>query len=400
MSFSNFVSAKYSKHSATKLALVTIVICLSLIITTLSIMNGFERELRQKILAIVPHIELRFNNAEENTTAVKQQLSALPELKQISPFVEQSAILIHQKNSAGSVIYGIDAAIEQNNTFLLRALDQQIFINLQNHKNGIAVSQYLAKLLKINLGDNVLAITNDRTGRGISIKLEVVYIYYSGTELDQKVSFSNRQYLQTIRGESVDSADGLRIYIDDPFQAYFSAFELNNFTKNKYTIHTWRNNYGSLYTSISVSKMMVSILVFIICAIAGFNLMSTMIILTAEKELDIAIFSTFGVSRKALLRCFVQLTNKIALKGCLYGSLLGIGLASFLPILTKLLQNWFGLQLLTLEIYPIDYIPSQIQLPQIIGLNILALITCYLSALYPAFKASKTRAVELLNTDI
>ena len=397
MDFVKLIFYRYKQSSLSKLALNTIVICLTLAIVTLSIMNGFEKELRTKILSIIPHITITAKTeliGDDNLQAI---IESVPEVNFVSKFASSNGMLFSNQKSIGVILNGIDANAEIDNKNLLLVLNKALFQALVKNEQSIAISGYQAKQLNLAIGDFIYFIGSNKQGKNISQSFNIAYIFDSKTELDKNIVFTNLAEFDTTSNQYFD---GYRIFIENPARVFTTAYAINSATFNKYTIRTWRSDYGSLYTAITQSRALVAILVFIICFIAAFNLIATMIIFTANKEMDIAIFSTLGISMTMLFKIFFRLSNYIAIKGCIYGSLLGILLALFIPSIIAYTELVFNMKLLNYEIYPINYIPSQILWNQVIILNLVTIIACYISTFYPAYKACKKPAVELLNMNI
>ena len=379
----------------------------TLLILVLSIMNGFDRELREKILAIIPHILIYKDQPIDDWQALQKNIQTIDSVILASPYAEQNGLLSKGALIEPVSLYGLDFITEQNNPLLNQVLSPSLFEQLQTEPGNIALGRLIAKRMNVKAGDKVtFIIPNTDSGRSAKIKsLTVSALLSTGTELDNQMALTALQNLAEVRsnntasknrGAFIPPADGMRIIVDDLFVSHNVALSILKTLPLEYRGLTWAQTQGTLYQAIQTSRNMVLLLVFLVLAIAAFNVLSSLMIMSAEKKADIAILKTLGANRRQLFTIFSAQGLIIGLWGSSLGVFFGILSSLWITKIIARIESLFGIQFLQADIYPIDYLPSDIQPQQIAIVCISAIVLSTIAALYPAWLAVKTEPAAIL----
>ena len=404
--FAFFIALRYTYGASdgrftsliTRMSVLGMTLGVALLILVLSVMNGFDRELREKILAIIPHILIYKDQPIDDWPTLQAQVQSVNSVVLATPYAEQNGLLSKGRSIEPVQLYGLDFASEENNPLLSKVLGKTLLNQLQTQPNNIALGRLIAKRMGVVVGDKVTFIVpNNTLGHPASIKsLTVSTLLSTGTELDNQMALTSLRNLAQIRttDHSMDdnpnamvSADGIRIVVEDMFLSHSIALDILRELPLEYRGLTWAQTQGTLYQAIQTSRNMVLLLVFLVLAIAAFNVLSSLMIMSAEKKADIAILKTLGASRKQLFAIFSTQGLVIGFWGSSLGAFLGIVSALWITPVVAWFEALSGVQFLQADIYPIDYLPSDLQLQQVAIVCISAVILSTIAALYPAWLA-------------
>lgn len=380
-----------------RIAITGMVLAVALLIVVLSVMNGFDRELRVRILSIVPHLTIYADQMERSSwEETEKRILNHPEITRITPFVEREALLKSAAASEPLMMYGMDQYPP-----LMDYIQEEHWAQWLEQERGILISALSAKKLGLQLGDEVLAIfppRNDpRDDQGTSMQLEVFTvsgIFNTNTELDKSFAWVHLAALQEISG--MEHPQGFRLALRDLFQSREVAWQLLSQLPDGVFAREWSQTHGNLYEAVQMSRSMVSLLMIIIIAVAVFNVVSTLMLVVMEKKQAIAILQVMGATRKQVVMVFVIQGMLLGLIGTLLGALLGSIVSLCLPSIVSFLEQWFHFQLLTTEIYPVSYIPSDLRWGQVVWVVSVAVMCSLLASFYPAWQGARTQAANVL----
>ncbi|WP_101759593.1 lipoprotein-releasing ABC transporter permease subunit [Oceanicoccus sp. KOV_DT_Chl] len=382
----------------------------ALLILVLSVMNGFDREMRNKILGLVPHINITSYQVQD--TSVEQQASWKqienkimhhPQVQAVAPFVQLNAMLLRGTNVEGVLIYGINPEREKSVSILADYVDNTALDNLQDSTErlspGILLGAALAKRVGVSVGDTVSVMVPQETDSGrlnpSFVQLTVADIFTTGTELDQSVALiSLHRAISLIPPQQ--RQQGLRVTVTDTFEAPRIAWELSQNIPYGFTTRDWTRTHGNLYSAIQLSKQLVGLMLVTIIAVAAFNVVSALIMIVTDKRGEIAILRTAGASPSGVMAVFMVQGTLIALIGTGIGCILGVLLAISITEIVAALQTLLGVQFLNSDVYPIDYLPSDLRIQDVIAVSATAFVMSVLATVYPAWRASRVQPADAL----
>jgi lipoprotein-releasing system permease protein len=379
---------------------------IAILITVLSVMNGFDRELRENILSIVPHITLYTEEplSEDAWAEVIAQAQRHPQINTVAPFVQLAGVIATPGYTQGVAIQGIDASGESQVSSLGTFMRQGSLDALAANRWGIIVGQGLADRLGVTLGDSI-----DLFSTSVSINplsplptfrsFEIQGIFRVGTqELDSDLVMINLPAARALFRLRTPY-NGVRIATDAVLQADLVASDLRRALPQEFAITTWSRQFGAIYENIRFSKSIIGFMLWLLVGVAAFNLVVSLIMIVRDKTGDIAILRTLGASPGMISRLFIWQGGLIALAGIVIGTSLGVLGALQVSSLASWLETRFGFQLLSAEVYPIDFLPSDLQLSDVLGVIAGVLILSLLATLYPARRAAAIQPASALRGD-
>jgi len=386
-----------------RLAMLGLVLSVALLITVLSVMNGFDREMREKILAIVPHLSVyHFDGEIKDWQNLQKEFSNHSGVASVTPFSEQEGMLKAGKNAEAVYFYGVD----KNFPLLLDEL--QDYVSLEQREmflqseNGLLLGKNLASRLQVKQGDFVLLLmpvksdsaNNFAANKIISYGFQVSGIFQTNTEVDKTLVILPHEFFVEVVGQKNPS--GLRVKLHDLFAVHQIQRELMIELPIEYFGRNWSRTHGTLYEAVQMSRAMVGMLMYVIIAVAVFNVVSTLVLAGFEKRQAIAILRVQGASRLRIVKLFLFQGLLIGLMGAGIGAVLGIVLSLALPEMVSLVESALGMQILKMDVYPIDYIPSDVRVLQVLGVALVAVLFSVVASIYPAWRASKVEPAAVL----
>ncbi len=373
-----------------------LVVGVGLLIVVLSVMNGFDRELRERILGLVPQAVINQRGGLEDWQSLRAQLEQDPDIVAASPFVQLNGLISHRKNTTPVMLYGVDPEIEYSLSLISEYVDKEVFYSLNSEEPGIFLGKIVAEQLEVDVSDKVMLVMPgvDR-GAATFGYFEVRGIIESNTELDNSLAITSLGQASVL-SPTPGKVTGLRLKLDDLFIAPQVVYE--NLVKlgPDYYGSNWTRTYGNLYEAIRMSKSLVGLLMFLIVAIAAFNVISTLVMVVIDKQGDIAILRTLGASTKKIIGIFMVQGSTIGLIGTLIGIATGCLLSLVAEDLVRVIESVFNVQFLKSDVYPLTYLPTEILFADILQVGLIAFTMSFFAALYPAWKASKIEPAEAL----
>ena len=371
------------------------------LITLLSIMNGFERELTERILTIVPHGELYSIDSSgiENLDAQLYRLSQDPRIDKVEPYTKLTGMLQYKGELKAIALTGIVAP--KNNTQFTHQVTQKDWANFVADENAVLIGKSIAEKLNIATGDTVQVLipvtTRDlRFSAPKSITLTVRGVLSVGGELDNQIGLMHLAKASEAAGIK-SQAQGLRFTLHDPFSAYTTMRDIGYHYPQAVYMSDWTRTQGHLYKDIQLVRTVVFIALTLVIAVACFNIVSSLVMEVREKQPAIAILKTMGASDALIRRTFML---QGALNGII-GMIAGVGLALLvapnLSHIVKYIEEVMGIELLSGDIYFIDFLPSELMWQDVVVTSIVAFVLSIIATLYPAFKASKVSPAQSLH---
>lgn len=370
----------------------------AVLILALSVINGFELALQTRLLNVIPHVEYYAPNKPLSNFAKKeQQLKQHSQVIAAAPYIKMSAMISHASQMKGVEIKGILPESEKTVSDSANYIVPKSAVNLAD--NEIILGKSLANSLSLEVGQVVTLLLPKPGTRSIA-NIERKQFQFTGTidlggQLDANFAMISLPAAQKLKAFSNDQFDGIQVKIQEVLYARQLALEIGQQLDELVYIETWFRSQGNLYQDIQMVRMIVYITVFLIVAVASFNIVSTLIMEVNEKRASIAILKTMGAKDITIIKCFLLQGVIQALSGLLFGVVLGVLLSLSISDLYTLFSEFSGENVLA-GTYFIDYLPSQLKLRDI-GITVFVTVVMSLFAcLYPAIKASKMDPAKIL----
>ncbi|GGF80799.1 lipoprotein-releasing ABC transporter permease subunit [Alteromonas lipolytica] len=375
--------------------------CFVLIIL-LSVMNGFERELRDRLLAIIPHGEL-FSVDQQgivNWRVFRQVLGEDPRIREVEPYTKITGMIQQGSELKAVELTGIQVNAEKPARWQNEVSDQD-WRQLRADQNQVLLGQGILKKLGLKPGDKVSvvipAITDDLTFAAPKVLyLTVAGSVHVGGELDNLIGIMHLATASEQAGIR-SGAQGLRFQFVDPFAAYSMIREIGNGFPQAVYMSDWTRTQGHLYDDIRLVRVVVYIALSLVIAVACFNIVSSLVMTVKEKQSSIAILKTMGATDSQIRKAFVYQGLLNGLTGVFWGTLMAVLIAPNLSTIIGKLENLLGIKVLSGDIYFIDFLPSQLQPRDVVLTVIVAIALSVLATLYPAHKAAAIQPARALH---
>jgi lipoprotein-releasing system permease protein len=383
-------------------AMAGLVIGVALLIVVLAVMSGFEREMRLRILGLVPHVTLLPMTPEAEWQQAMERLEREPGVAGVAPLLQLNGMLLRGDKVATALLFGVDIERERRSTALASFTETGALQQLERRGDALLLGAELAATLGVAVGERITVVVPQRDEQGQMRpgigRFEVVGLLRSGTELDETLALLPLAGARALdRDESHPIA--LRLMLDDLFAAPALASKLWQQFGGRYYASDWTRSYGNLYTAIQMSKRLVGMMLAIIIAVAAFNVVSALVLVVNDKQGDIAILRSQGATPGGIVRIFLVQGFMVGLLGTLLGVLCGVLLALVITDLVALLERLFQIQFLKADVYPVSYLPADLRLADVLQVALTALVISSLAALYPAWRASRIEPARALRYD-
>lgn len=402
-----FVGLRYSqaKHKNKFVSFISMASILGIslgvtaLIVGLSAMNGFEKALREQMLAVIPHAELEtVNGSFKNLDSSLKQVSNHPGVIAASPYIMLNGLLQKNDQLKALQIRAIAPESERNVTAVENYIKGGGWELLKSGQRSIVLGKSVALELAVNIGDSLTLLLPQDSGQQLKsprqIKLTLVALFEMGGQLDNALGFMHIDDAKQILG--LDSANGIAFKVADILNAQTLARDVGYSLNDYLYIKSWITSQGYLYQDIQMVKSLMYVILLLVIAVACFNIVSTLVMAVNEKRGDIAILKTMGASKWMLRGIFIVQGAFNGLIGCLLGAFIGIYIALNLTDIVKFIETIIGHKFLSGDIYFIDFLPSYLIYEQVVAVAVGAFIMSILSTLYPAWRASNIQpALEL-----
>ncbi len=373
------------------------------LIAVLSVMNGFNREIRTQMLNGTPHITVGKigGNLLEWQPAI-QQLRKYPKVIGAAPYIYNQGMLssVNTGRVQGVLIRGIDAKQINEVYPLADHLTKGNLKNLKPGEFGIILGRSIANYFDVTIGDKVSLITPEAsvTPAGFLPRIKrftVVGIFKIGDLYDDKQAFidiKDADKLFRMHG----AVNGIQLKVADELEAPRIAHELRKNLNADDWIMDWTQEFGNFFKALQIQKIVMTFILLLIIAVAAFNLVSSLVMMVADKRSDIAILRTLGASRRSIMGIFIAQGSIIGLMGTAIGVIFGLFLALNVTGWVDKIQETFNVELVAKDVYLVGFLPSEIHQMDIVYIAALAVIMCFIATLYPAWRAASIQPAEAL----
>ena len=372
------------------------------LITVLSVMNGFEAELRERILGMTSHASITEAGGElHDWTRLEPALQQEKRVMGWAPYVEGQAMLNSDRRVSGTMIRGILPEYEPRVSEVANRLVQGALQDLKPGQFGIILGAELAEHLGVLPGDKVTVITPQVTATPAGIlprlkRFTVVGVFHVGMfEYDRNLALIHLEDAKRLFAME-DAITGLRLKVDDVFFARQIARELGPKLPEAFYITDWTQAHSNFFKAIQTEKRVMFIILLLIVAVAAFNIVSTLVMVVTDKRADIAILRTQGMPPRSIMTIFIVLGTVIGLFGTLIGGISGVLLALNVETVVPAIEQVFGVHFLSADVYYISELPSRLDWNDVIRITVVAFALSILATLYPAWQASLIQPAEEL----
>ncbi|GAA0783371.1 MULTISPECIES: lipoprotein-releasing ABC transporter permease subunit LolE [Pseudomonadati] len=365
----------------------------AVLIIVLSAMNGFEKELQNRLLGVISHGELvGVNEPIHDWLAIAETAKQIPQITGVAPFVRLQGLVQKPGGFQGIVVNGIDTEYEQQVSHIAQYMDDSAWQSLQGNDNHIVLGRSLLDKLQLKVGDTLAMYTpdanNNRLSAAKSHRFTVSGVYDLGGEIEASQAYVPLKYLSDLLNLGT-GVSGVRLQVDNVFNAPGITRDLGYAQEQYLYLNDWTRSQGHLYQDIQLVRMVMYLVLALVIAVACFNIVSTLVMAVRDKASEIAILMTMGLKRSAIMTIFIMQGGLNGLLGCSLGGAIGVVVALKLSSIAKGIESIFGIQLLDSDIYFIDFLPSQLQIHDVIFVVVLGLVMSLIATIYPAWKATK-----------
>lgn len=390
-----------------KFSAIGIALGVAVLIVGLSAMNGFERELNQRILAVVPHAEiLSAPNGTEPTIHhwqnLEKRLQQNAQIKGISPFVSFTALVENGSKLKVVQVKGIEKQAEERVSSLGNFVQEQGWDKF-GKEGGLVLGSGIARELDVKAGDWVTLLISQQNGdeqlaQPTRERVQVTAILRLDGQLDYSYALLPLAQAQEFLTYKPDQITGVELKLDDPFSVKnLDLSMLNDYPQMLY-IQNWIGKFGYMYRDIQLIRTVMYIAMVLVIGVACFNIVSTLIMAVKDKQGDIAIMRTLGANNAFIKRIFIWYGLQAGMKGCLIGIVLGVILALNLTTFIQGIEWVIGKKLLSGDVYFVDFLPSELHWLDVLMVLVAALALSLIASLYPASRAAKLQPAQVLSS--
>ena len=400
-----YTRAKRRNHFISFISLTSmagIALGVAALIVVLSVMNGFQTELRTRILGVVSHVQLStVENRLPDWKAVLSAATQHPRVKAAAPFVNAQAMLAAGQAVRGAVVRGVLPADENRVAEIGRHMRAGRLEALKGGEFGIVLGSDLARALGVLPGDRVALIApqGQVTPAGVIPRLKqftVVGMFEVGMfEYDSGLALIHLEDAQRLY-QMGDAVSGVRLKLDDLFAARAVARELVAKLGAGVFASDWTRSHANFFRAVEIEKRVMFLILTLIVAVAAFNIVSTLVMLVTDKQADIAILRTLGASPASVMQIFVVQGALIGVIGTLIGVVGGVLLAFNVDVVVPAIENALGFKFLSKDVYYISDLPSEVQARDVATIGLLSLALSFLATLYPSWRAARVNPAEAL----
>jgi lipoprotein-releasing system permease protein len=400
-----FVGLRYSmarEHSffvsfITWMSLLGVAVGVAALITVLSVMNGFETELRARLLSVSAHATISAQGAAiSDWRADLARLNGAPGLAGAAPFLDTDAMLSRGASMSGAVLRGVDPALEANVSTIGESMREGRLSDLQPGHNLIILGRSLADQLQVGMGDAVTVMIAGGAAPAPRLQqFEVAGLFEVGLqEHDSTIALIHWQDAAALR--DLAGPTGIRLKFTDVLDAPRLAQAALRRLGPGLTVRDWTQENEAYFRAIRIEKTMMGLILMLIVAVAVFNIVATLVMVVTDKRTDIAILRTLGLSPRGVLGVFMTQGLLIGWIGTAIGVALGLALALNVGIIVPFLENTFGFHIMDPDVYYIATIPSETHARDVVLIALAALLLTFLATIYPSLRAAHTAPAEAL----
>ena len=401
-----YTRAKRRNHFISFISLISllgITLGMTALITVMSVMNGFQKEVRTRILGVASHVQVSgIDGTLTGWRRVAGETLRHPEVEAAAPFVSAQGMVSYGQIVSGVAVRGILPEMENDVADFAGMMVDGELSDLVPGGFGMVIGRELARALGVFTGDKIVLISpqGQVTPAGILPRLKqftITGIFQAGHfEYDSSLVLIHMSDAQKLYRMGEDEVSGVRLKLRDLFHAPQVVRELAPMISADVYISDWSRQHANYFRAIQIEKRMLSLILALIIAVAAFNIVSTLVMAVTDKQSDIAILRTLGASPRSIMKVFIVQGTLIGVLGTTLGVIGGVLLAYNIEAVIAAIERVFSVQFLSREVYYISEIPSDLQLPDVITVAAVSFVLTLLATLYPSYRASKVNPAEAL----
>jgi lipoprotein-releasing system permease protein len=396
-----YTRARRSNHFISFIALVSMIgltLGVAVLITVLSVMNGFDRELKNRVLGMIPQATVSSTQILTDWPELAKKVEQHEHVKGVAPFTQLQGMITAHGQVSGLMVTGIEPEYEKKVSIIQDHMVEGNIDQLKKGEFGIVLGKQLTDALGLGLNDNVTLVLPEATPSPAGVvprfkRFKIVGIFSIGAEVDSMMGYIALNDASTLL-RLPDGAQGIRLKLDDIFAAPQVSNDIVRELPGNYYASDWTYTHGNLFSAIQMEKAMVSLLLFLIVLVAAFNIVSSLVMVVTDKKADIAILRTLGASPATITKIFMVQGTVIGVIGTVAGAVLGIIFATGISGFIDWVNTALGLHLF--DAYFINYLPSYLRWQDVVIIVSLSLILSFLATIYPALRAAKIQPAEAL----
>lgn len=401
-----YTRAKRRNHFISFISLVSMIgiaLGVMVLITVLSVMNGFDREIKNRVFSMVPPMTVGSKTGYvAGWKDLQKTLQEFPFIISSAPFATGEVLLSLGGSVQPAMVNGVLPEQEKTVSEITDKMVQGKFANLKAGKFGIVLGESLAAALDANIGDKVTVVTPQvsLTPAGVLPRFKrftVVGIFRAGGGFgfDKAMGFVHLGDAQKLLGLG-NNVSGLHVSLKEVYAAPRLANDLVEQLTPSASVSTWADQFGEFFHAVQLEKTMMFLILLLILAVAAFNMVSTLVMVVNEKQADIAILRTFGATPRMILSIFMIQGGLVGIFGTLLGVIGGLLLAYNVTAIVQSIEHIFHVQFLSSNVYFVNYLPSKIEWTDVAKISVASLLLSLIATIYPAWRASKLDPVESL----
>ena len=396
-----YTRARRSNHFISFIALVSMIgltLGVAVLITVLSVMNGFDRELKNRVLGMVPQATVSSTQILTNWPILAQEIDQHEHVTGVAPFTQLQGMLTAHGQVSGIMVTGIEPSYEKKVSIIHNHMVEGSIDALKKGEFGIVLGKQMTDALGLGLNDSITLVLPEATASPAGVvprfkRFKIVGIFSIGAEVDSMMGYIALNDASTLL-RLPDGAQGIRMKLDDIFLAPQVARDVAAELPENFYASDWTYTHGNLFSAIQMEKAMVSLLLFLIVLVAAFNIVSSLVMVVTDKKSDIAILRTLGASPTTITKIFMVQGTIIGVVGTIAGAILGVVFATSISSLVGWLNTTLGLNMF--DAYFINYLPSYLRWQDVVVIVSLSLLLSFLATIYPALRAAKIQPAEAL----
>ncbi|MDW6003686.1 lipoprotein-releasing ABC transporter permease subunit LolE [Vibrio mangrovi] len=376
----------------------------AVIVIGLSAMNGFERELNNRVLSVIPHGE--FEGVEgpvREWPAMMKKIESFPQVIAAAPYVRFTALAEKGQQLKAIEVRGVEPEMERHVSQLSRYISGGAFADFSPGKHQVILGQGVAQRLGVGVGDSFTLMVPKMSGRSKSLKtpqrirVQIVGVLTLHGQIDHNLALLPLGDAQQYTGIGT-SVTGVSVKVHDVFRAEQTVRQVGNQLDQYVYLRSWQRQYGYLYRDIQLVRTILYLVMVLVIGVASFNIVSTLMMAVKDRAAEIAILRTMGASDQLVRRIFMWQGIFSGVLGSLCGSVIGVLIAMNLTGLIKVLESVLGHQFLSGDIYFVDFLPSQVEFRDVALVSVTAIVLSLAATFYPAIKASRLNPAVVLSS--